>query len=216
MNGLYNKRGSLLHSAQAGFTHTPKSLVCGFTLVEVVLAILIIVAVVAAILGAYVGQITLNEHARNLSLAIHDANRVIEQMRQQTAGCAPSAPSIVPTGGGGANWNGWLGAAKSIQPDPINNELITVTCRSRDGAIQCAQGQMGTEWNAATAPATPNQDPMSITVAVCWRHRGRIIGECSIPGNVLTAGPDGTNGGTAGDNIISSPAMLTTLVTCRG
>ncbi len=199
MNGLYN-RGSLLHSAQAGFT-----------LVEVVLGILIIVAVVTAILGAYIGQITLNEHARNLSLAIHDANRVIEQMRQQNAGCAPSAPSIVPTGGV-ANWNGWLGAGKSIQPDPTNNELIVVTCRDRNGA-SCGSNQ-ATEWNTAVASPT-SFDPLSVTVAICWRHRNRIIGECSPNGNGLVAAPDGTNGGTV-DGIISSPAMLTTLVTCRG
>lgn len=45
----------------------------GLTLVEVVLAALILAIVVSAILGAYMGQVTLNEHARNLSFAINDA-----------------------------------------------------------------------------------------------------------------------------------------------
>jgi len=51
----------------------------GFTLAEVVLGGMALTVAIAAILGAYIGQLTLNEHARNLSAAIQDANWVIVQ-----------------------------------------------------------------------------------------------------------------------------------------
>src|SRR3990167_4535612 len=110
----------------------------GFTLIEVVLGAMTLAVAIAAILGAYLGQLTLNEHARNISLAVHDANRVIEQMRQENTPCTvftnPPRPEIVPAGA--ASWNGWMDAAgvtKSLQPNPAVNELIVVTCQDADG-----------------------------------------------------------------------------------
>ena len=61
----------------------------GMTLIELVLGALTLVVAIAAILGAYLGQLTLNEHARNISLAVHDANRVIEQIRQENTPLTP-------------------------------------------------------------------------------------------------------------------------------
>src|SRR3989338_7428856 len=78
---------------------------------------------IAAILGAYIGQLTLNEHARNLSVAIQDANRIIEEIRQQNTPCAggTSAPTALPPAPYTlvTEWDAWLQAAgggKSIQP----------------------------------------------------------------------------------------------------
>lgn len=178
-----------------------RRLSAGFTLAEIVLGAMVLAVAAAAILGAYVGQVTLNEHARNLSLAIQDANRIIERIRQTNAGPGCTTPSAVwPTG---ANWDAWLndttpvtgGGGKSIQPDPTNNEFIAVTCQDNTT-------------NAVVAACT-GVDPIRVTVAVCWRHRGRIIGECNNTTPLTIANPDG-------DNVTESPAMLTTLVTCRG
>jgi hypothetical protein len=62
-------------------------------------------------------------------------------------------------------------------------------------------------------------DPMRVTVAVCWRHRNRTIGECNFNSvtNVLSAGdPSGGSGPHKVNGVVESPAMLTTLITCRG
>ena len=159
---------------------------------------------IAAILGAYIGQLTLNEHARNLSLAIQDANRVIERIRQQNTPCAggTSAPTALPpTGVWGTSWDLWLndaggGGGKSLLPTPNVNELVVLTAQNRDGT-----------------PLAANANPIRVTAAICWRHRNRTIGECDWNGtnlveNELLNMPTDTTD-------IDSPAMLTTLVTCR-
>ena len=181
---------------------------------EVLLGGVALAVAIAAILGAYLGQITLSEHARNLQLATQDANRVMEQLRQRNIGCGGS-PSAAPTDAA-ASWNAWLdgaaGGGKSVQPTPAVNERIVVTCQNRDGTQYCPASQMGADWHAAGAAGTLN--PLRVTVAVCWRHRQRTLGECTWDGAALT--PDDTlamPSDTA--NVIDSPAMLTTLITCR-
>lgn len=197
----------------------------GLTLIELLLGGMTLAITAAAILGAYLGQVTLNEHARNLALAVHDANRVIEQVRQINSPCTsnPLIPTVIPVDAAGNpqptwTWNTWMttgnpGAPKSFQPDPDTNERIVVTCQASDGSSYCPSTQMGSEWHAPDAVATA-EDPIRVTVAVCWRHRQRTIGECRWDGAALI--PDDTLN-VAGDtaSVIDSPAMLTTLVTCR-
>ena len=183
----------------------------GFTLAEIVLGAMVLAVAAAAILGAYVGQVTLNEHARNLSLAIQDANRVIERIRQKNASCGAAAPDASPLNLGvaenAADWDTWLGDAakgggKSIQPDPANNEFVYATCQNN---------QFGT-----VGACNASGDPIRVTVAVCWRHRGRIIGECAPIGAGLIQQDGAGSGRHLLGGVIESPAMLTTLVTCRG
>ncbi len=193
----------------------------GFTLAEALLGGLVLAIAIAAILGAYVGQVTLNEHARNLSLAINDANRVVEQIRQQNANCPLPSVAFPPVSAACTNpgtptvsWDDWLqrcGGGKGVQPNLVGSERIVITCQDRDGgaalADHCGTGQGG-EFGSGGAPAS-TFDPIRLTVAVCWRHRNRTIGECGT-GAVLT--PTDVNG----NGVLDSPAMLTTLVTCRG
>ena len=194
----------------------------GFTLVEVVLGSLTLAIAIAALLGAFLSQITLNEHGRNLSLTVHDANRVIEQLRLQNSPCGGSVPSAVA---GAASWDAWLnGQGKSLpSADPAAEERVAVTCLERvpdtppaNPSDYCGRGGTAQvtagEWR--TNPAATTFDPIQVTVAICWRHRGLVIGECTWNGTTLTPS-DGANGGVA-DGVIRSPAMLTTLVTCRG
>ena len=187
----------------------------GLTLIELVLGALTLTIAIVAILGAYVGQLTLNEHARNLSLSIQDANRVIEQLRQQNAGGTCTLSAAPPAGAN--SWNDWLdggGAPKSLPQ--VAAEHIAVTCQDDDG------GSLITDYCGTTAPdpqvgagewrtqaATTTFDPIRLTVAVCWRHRERTIGECT------WNDPNLTPSDTDGSGVIDSPAMLTTLVTCR-
>lgn len=165
----------------------------GFTLVELVIGVTILVIGIVAMLGAVVSQVTLNEQARNLSWALNDAQRVMERIRQQNSGAGCTTPSAAaPTGF--ASWDAWLadtsasgGGGKSIQPTPATNELIVLT--------------------------TSGTDPLTMTVAVCWRHRDRVLGECRWTGSALVADESLV---VANDtSAIDSPAMLSTAMTCR-
>ena len=161
----------------------------GFTLVELLVGAVILMIGIVVMLGEVVSESTLNEHARNLTWALNDANRVMERLRQQNSGSGCTTPSAAaPTGF--ASWDAWLadttasgGGGKSVQPNPTTNELVVVT--------------------------STGSDPLTITVAVCWRHRNRTLGECSWNGAQLV--PSDTNG----NGVIESPAMLSTLMTCR-
>ncbi len=180
-----------------------RSSASGFTLAEVILGGVVLAIAAAAILGAYVGQVTLNEHARNLSLAVNDATRVVEQMRQQTSTCTTPNVSHTLANAGATSWDNWLeafGGGKSIRPDPANNERIVVTCQTQGGALDADC-------------VGPN--PILVSVAVCWRHRGRIIGECQANGVALLEN-EGLTYSATDTAAIDSPAMLTTLITCRG
>lgn len=160
----------------------------GLTLVELLVGALVLSVAIVALLGAFLGQLTLSEHARRLAWAGNDASRVLEQVRRQNSGGACTTPSATPPAGFGS-WDAWLadataagGGGKSIQP--AADELVVVT---RVGA-----------------------NPLTVTVAVCWRHRNRILGECT------GAGALAQNPGAGGDPLVTeSPAMLSTLITCR-
>lgn len=177
----------------------------GFTLPEVLIGVAILAIATTAFLGAFLGQTLLAEHARNLTWAINDANRVMEQLRlQNTSPNCTVLPStaILTTCGGQAvtTWDQWLqlcALGKSIQPNPSTEELIAVSCQNEAGTAAC----------------TAADDPIRVTVAVCWRHRSRTLGECAWDGAALSSA-DGSNG-FAANGVIESPAMLATLMTCR-
>ena len=182
------------------FTHSTRDQ-AAFTMVELIIGAAILAIAISALLGSFIGQVTLNEHSRNLTWAINDATRVMEQLRVRNmnpcvGGNVPSADAPV----GFASWDAWLasptgGGGKSIQPDPATNELLTVTCRNQSNTAFCVAGD----------------DPIRLSVAVCWRHRTRTIGECTWNGANLAANPS-----AGGDPAVTeSPTLLTTIMTCR-
>ncbi|MBI2094347.1 MAG: type II secretion system protein [Candidatus Omnitrophica bacterium] len=153
-----------------------------FTLVELLLSAFIVVVALVSILGATSWQIATDEQSRNLSWSEHDAMRIMEQLRLQNKGGSCGLP-VASAPSGFASWDAWLastsatgGGGKSIQPDPANNEQAVVSFTGTD--------------------------PLRVTVTVCWRQRGRAIGEC-------------WSGDVDADGTLESPAMLTTLITCR-
>ena len=163
----------------------------GLTLVEMLIAAAILAVAITAILGAYFMQVALTEHSRNMAWGANDASRVMERLRQQNTGGACTTPSAAAPGGF-ASWDVWLadatangGGGKSIQPNPNTNELVVVT--------------------------PTGVDPMTLTVAVCWRQRNQTWGECTWNGASLVPNP------AAGSNpaVTESPIMLATLMTCR-
>ena len=169
----------------------PARLPRGLTLVELVLGAGMLVVAFTGLLQAWLSQLTLNEHSRDLSWAVNDADRVMERIRQQNASATCSVPTVTAPAGF-ASWDAWLadttangGGGKSIQPNPAVNELIV--------------------------PSTSGADPIQVSVAVCWRNRGRTLGECAWNGAALSPNP-----GAGGDPAVTeSPAMLSTLVSCR-
>jgi hypothetical protein len=191
----------------------------GLTLIELVIAILAVAIALAALLGSYMGQITLSEHARNMNLAANDLTKLMEQLRRQNVGVGCALTATPPVG---TSWDAWLasgagGGGKTIGANPATDEQIFVTCLRRGApsppanpADYCGQpGQVGAgEWR--TNGAATNFDPLQVTAAVCWRHRSRVIGECIWNGAALAADD------ADADGIIESPVMVTTLVTCKG
>ncbi len=188
----------------------------GFTLIELMIGAAVLAIAIVALMGAFLGQITLNEHARNLTLAINDANRVMERLRQQNSGSGCGTPSIATpnecdpgsssacTDSGNATpspWNQWLndsaGGGKSIQQSPSPDvEYVDVRCLKPGTTTACGA----------------TDDPIQITVSLCWTHRGRTIP--GAPECTYALGPGWTS--TPGANgVVDSPAMLTTLMTCR-
>lgn len=181
----------------------------GFTIPEVLIGVAVLAIAITALLGAFLGQLILSEHARNLTWAINDATRVMEQLRLQNTSpnCTTLPSNALPaaTGQGTctspiASWDDWLqrcGGGKSVQPNPTTEETVVVTCQNSGGTAACQA----------------TDDPIRLTVAVCWRHRARTLGECTWDGAAL-ASSDGANG-FAANGVIESPAMLSTLMTCR-
>jgi type II secretory pathway pseudopilin PulG len=189
------------------------------TLVEVVLGAVMLAVVAAAILGAYLSQLALNEHSRNVTLAAQDAIRVVERIREQNTGTAgagntcgagfPNAISPVAP-----NWDAWLAGAGGKSFAVAANERVVVTCRDSANAVYCNSPQWGaTEWTPTATPVAggPTADPIRVTVSVCWSHRGRTLGEC----NPVTLAPNNALPMVNDTAAIDSPVMLTTLVTCR-
>lgn len=160
----------------------------GFTLIETIISLAVILLGFVSFLNIYIAQMTLSEHARNETLALNDVTRVMERLRQQNAGAGCTLSAAAPAGF--ASWDAWLndtsangGGGKSIQPNPTTNELISVT--------------------------TSGTDPLRVNVATCWRQRERVIGECTWDGTQLSASDSN------GDGIINSPVATGVLLTCH-
>jgi hypothetical protein len=157
----------------------------GLTLVELLIGSAVLAAAAMAFVTALMHQMILLEHSRNVTWATIDAARVLERLRLQNSGgvCMGVAPPA-----GFADWDAWLqapigagGGGKTIQPDPSNNERVAVN-------------------------PPVGADPLVVTVAVCWRHRGRLIGTCVPNGAALADDPDG---------VTDSPALIASQFTCR-
>ena len=154
----------------------------GISLIELLVAIVILGAAVVAWWNAFAAQASLAEFARQRTWASNDAIRVLEQLRWQNRGAGCVAPTIAApappfTAAAFASWDAWLadsatgGGGKSLQAIPGTNESV--------------------------AAVSTGADPLQVTIAVCWTHRGRALGDCDPAGG------------------IASPAMLTTSITCR-
>jgi len=151
----------------------------GLTFIEILITTIVIGLSVVALSSMIAGQLSFNEHARNVVLAMNDVNRVMEAMRAQnrsSAGCVQ--PTTAPPSG--ANWETWLG-----NPLPGGGGGRSLTFSGANEAVGVLSGAAGS-------------DPLSVSIAVCWTHRARRIGDCD-----------------PSDGAVSSPAMTNSFLTCR-
>ncbi len=195
----------------------------GFTILELMLGCAVLLISVAALMGAYLGRSYVDENARNLHRAMHDARRVMELIRQRNIGCQrPSAVSA-----SGPSWNSWLANRKSL----AGPEQVIITCQNEAGTAYCGwraespfPAQVSRREFAALPPGNEpandvtRYDPIRVTVAVGWVEKGgRVVG--GSPAGVeftYTASTDRFRFvDRNGNGVIDSQAMLTTLISCR-
>lgn len=87
----------------------------GFTLVEVLMAMLVFVVAVVALLMLYIGVSSLRESSRNMAQAMADARTVLEEIREA------SGASLA--GVTGTDWTGW---ASDNNLTSLPDEVVTV------------------------------------------------------------------------------------------
>lgn len=105
---------------------TNKKFERGFTLLELMIGAAVLIIALVTLIAAYVGCFTLNESARNLTIAINDGQSVMEEIRDRnntfniTQEDWTNWASQDPPNGGGCN--------------SLDNESIIVTYPSGTGA----------------------------------------------------------------------------------
>lgn len=169
----------------------------GFTLIEVMMGASIITIVSAALIGAFIGQQSLNLTARNLTAATADATRIMEEIRKQNteASCTAGIPSVKPPSNR-TSWDEWLSSVgKSMALDNTTTfELAAVTCQDAT-TILCA-------------PKTKVLCPNGTTMVTC-PEVGKAAASCGPQGpSAAPVAPYCGNKAAVGNN--PSPAQVGT------
>ncbi len=89
----------------------------GFTVLEVVLTLAIVVTIFLAVMGTYIGLAGLTEASRNTTRAMADAQVVLERIRNSSA---TNLATVT-----GTNWTTW-----AVNPGgltSLTNEVVTVS-----------------------------------------------------------------------------------------
>ncbi len=88
----------------------------GFTLMEIVMAMMVFAVAVVSLAGVFLGIFSLGESGRNLTQALNDARAVMEGIRETSASGLSTVTST--------NWTTW---AQAQGLTSLRNEAITVT-----------------------------------------------------------------------------------------
>ncbi len=163
----------------------------GFTLVELMLAGVILTVALVGLLGSYLLSFNLNETAKNMTSATYAIEQQIEEIRD-------------------SNFN--------LIFNDYNNTVFRVNDAALL-AGNPVQISFTPNFETAGSVRVDNSDPnlLKITVSMCWRQQNdRIIGEDNGRGGgiALNGMLDGAEDAD-GDNIIDSPAMIMTLMANR-
>lgn len=194
------------------------------TLVEVMIAAAVLMIVITGLVGSFVALGSLRESAKNLTLAVNDAAKVMEEIHSTTFSNLRNSASVSYCDAHGGTWETKVnvtspGSYLSIDWDgdgiTSDDEHIDIVCCDSSAV---AGGQACTEANNANVAPNSNTDLIDVYVTVSWREgrgTGRVIGEDANLNGVLDSGEDGTYaGGTTGR--LDSPAQLVSKVTDRG
>lgn len=127
----------------------------GMTLIELVIGIAVLITALLGLLGVFVGISALNESARNQTIATHQADRIMEEIRNSnfTTEIQPNAQA--PTD---ANWIAWA-ANHSLDLTEPNLTSVSVDF---DPPFEGGESET---WSTAA-------DPLRIQVRVNWVERG--------------------------------------------
>ena len=154
----------------------------GFTLVELMIAVLILTISLSGLLHAFSTCFILNENSRNISLALNGAQEMIEQIRND------DFDDIYDTYNGGM-FN--LGSDWFLSDN------------DHKGVIEVIK-------NGSDTASITNDDLLQVRVVICWRQQGgRIIGEDINLNGELDTGEDKSS---PLNGRIDSPAELITLI----
>ena len=127
----------------------------GFTLIELVIGMAVLVTALLGLLGVFAGIHALNETARNEALATHLADRVMEEIRNSdfTTEVLPNAQAATD-----ANWVTWAANHNLSLAEPA----LTAVTVDFDPPFE---GGENPAWSTAT-------DPLRVQVRVGWVEAG--------------------------------------------
>jgi len=165
----------------------------GFTLVEVLIASVILVGVLAAILSVFTQSLKLTQGANNHTMAIEAAQFGLENIRAR----------IDP-----ADETNIISFARLDQWD---NQTFQMARLGNNFRVTC---YVGRDLDIATAGSQQIDAPLTwrVKVLTCWRESGgRIIGEDQNLNGQLDAGEDQNANGE-----LDSPAQLETVLSTGG
>jgi len=117
-----------------------------FSLVEIMISIMVLMATLPALLLGFINYFALNKITEDFTIATMDASRVIEQMRSLSAN---SLASIT-----GQDWTAW---ASNNGCDSLPLEQVQVTYADMD-----ASGD------------SLDDNPLAVTVSVGWQRSNRM------------------------------------------
>lgn len=166
----------------------------GFTLLELMIGATVLIVALVGLIAAYIGCFTLNEGARNLTIAINGAQEKLEEIRNHNFDTMVGDYSP-----GGSDGN-------TFTIDPTN----WLTAENQTAVIYILNPQTDVILNTSPT-ANPGLDLYKITITICWRQKGgRIFGEDGNLDGVFDAGED-----INGNDRLDSPAQLVTLMAKR-
>jgi len=185
---------------QGGFTHTPKSLVCGFTMLESIVAIMILSLSISGAFSAVQQSLSQSIIAKDEIKAFYLAQEAVEIIRNKRD---TNQLSILNSGSGN-----WLDGIAALSTDPCYfGKVCKIDATSNPPAmINC-----GTAWNScenlrqspaylygysnASWPATNfkreiqiesiNANEISVTVRITWTKGSIITKEFKVKTNLF-------------------------------
>jgi len=158
-----------------------------FTLVEVLIATVIVVIALCGIMATYVSCFELLYVSKNVSIATNAAQGLMEEIRGHRNPCSSS----------------------TIPFTQIANDYNCSDSETGYNDLNFIVNNMPTSRGVVSIDDT-DPELLRITISVCWKQNNRLFGEDKNLNGVLDAGEDAN-----GNSIIDSPVQLIALVVNR-